>query len=436
MSKRFATLCRADAARTGVDAEILRARRAELGPPEPDKWSPPRPRDAHEATLAAGLYDLTAMKRRGGTLPADSLIELDRQWWVEFKRRYYGYDKLYPKEFVCPRPISGKPAPVVRNGSPAEAGMKPDAVDTISRACEAWVGESGIGCALCVVRHGVVVINRAWGVQAGGPQKGEPFTIDTPAPLASTTKFLSAILLAEFADRGLIGIDEPVDRYVAALRGAAAPARVPTVRDLFLHTAGFTGHWGDSLNDMEEVVADLYPTLEVWKTHRYQGVGHALAGKIMETMSGESIPRLFRRHLFEPLGVKSLRSDHTSYGSRGTAADLAVIGQMMLNGGAYGAMRFTSPDAIAQMMPIPGRDRFDPDKTIRWGVGSKLFDSDGLSDRHYGHSGAGGCFLKVDPAHDMVIAHTRHAEDSTYGNYHRNRAKMIASVLGAAQPGR
>ncbi len=433
VSKRFATLCRADAARTGVDGDVMESRRAEIVPPAPDKWAPPPPGDAHDAVIATGLFDLTALKRAGKPLPADTLITLDRQWWVEFKRRYYGLDKLYPDAFVSPHLLEGDPAPVVRDGSLAEAGMKPDAVERIDRAFAEWVRETHIGCGLVVVRRGVKVIDRAWGAQSSGPNKGEPFTPETRAPLMSTTKFLTAILLSEFMDQGLIGIDDPVERHVPALRGVPVSETV-TVRDLFLHTAGFTGHWGDMLHDLEEVVADLYPTLEVHKVHRYQGVGHALAGKIMESISGEVIPRLFDNHLFGPLGLKDMASDRTCYGSWGTARDLAVIGQMMLNGGAYGDRLFTGVDSIWQLMPIRGRDRFEPDRSVRWGVGSKLPDSDGLSESHYGHSGAGGCFLMVDPEHEMVFAHTRF-DEGDYTDYLRRRGVVFKAIFDAMEGG-
>jgi CubicO group peptidase (beta-lactamase class C family) len=124
--------------------------------------------------------------------------------------------------------------------------------------------------------------------------------------------------------------------------------------------------------------------------HQYQGVGHALAGKIMENISGESVPRLYRKHLLEPLNCTRTKLELTSYGSVSTSMELARIGQMMLNGGSYGNLRFTSPQIIQQMVPQPGNDRFEPDKSIRWGVGTKIFDSDGFSDQAYGGSGATG----------------------------------------------
>ena len=457
-STRFATLCRMGGTATsddvlnnpdalvaaGIDAEVIEAHRSELGPPPPDKFYPPPPGDAHAAVLAAGLYGLTHCKHAGKPLPTDTFAQIDRQWWVDFRRKFYRCEQKWgrtpfsatattPKmgvspHFCCPRPIDGEPAPTIREGTLAEAGMKPDALATIDRACEAWVAAIGIGFALCVVRHGVLVLNKAYGLQTGSEKPEQPFTPETVSPLASTTKFLSAILMAEFADQGLIAIDEPVAPLVPALRGVTPPKILPTIRDLYLHTAGFTGHWGDLHHDLEEVIADLYPTLEVRAVHRYQGVGHALAGKIMELISGESIPRLYRRHLFGPLGCEHIRSDRTSYGSWGTTMDLARIGQMMLNGGAYGPWRFTSPEVIRQMMPIPGNDRFEPDLSVRWGIGSKLFDSDGLSEQSYGHSGAGGCFLKIDPAYDLVITHTRFDEGH---DFNKHRASMIAAILAS-----
>jgi CubicO group peptidase (beta-lactamase class C family) len=455
-SRRFVTLCRVGGpegqykgflspggfAAAGIDPQVLASRNEQLRPPGPDKWNPTRLQATAEAMLVASLFDLTALKKAGKKLPADTLVQIDRQWWVDFKRRYYSYDKKYPKAFTCPQTLKGKRAPTIRAGTAAQAGMKGDAIKTIGKACQAWTDASQVGCALCVVRGGVMVMNQAFGKISSGPCKGMPFAPETVAPLASTTKFFTAIMLSMFADQGMIGLDDPVEKYVAALgkggrrkaeggsKKAAngQPKVIPTIRDLLLHTAGFTGHWGDLEHDLEEMVADMYPTLPVRERHQYQGVGHALAGKIMEMISGESIPRLFRNYLFEPLGCTGMQSDLTSYGALGTTHDLAKIGQMMLNGGSYGTMRFTGPAAIAQLMPIPGNDRFAPDKSIRWGMGMKLFDSDGMSEQSFGHSGATGSFLKIDPAYDLVIAHTRFEEGP---DYHKQRAILTKAILAS-----
>ena len=91
---------------------------------------------------------------------------------------------VYPKEFVCPQIVEGLAAPTLRDGAPADAGMKDDAVETIDSACEAWVKEVGVGFSLCVARHGVIVLNHAYGTHGVGPDKDKAFTPETRGPLA------------------------------------------------------------------------------------------------------------------------------------------------------------------------------------------------------------------------------------------------------------
>src|SRR6185312_5353520 len=97
------------------------------------------------------------------------------------------------------------------------------------------------------------------------------------------------------------------------------------------------------------------------------------------------------------------RADFSAYGSWGTPIELARIGQMALNGGSYGDRRFFGPETFEQMLPVPGKDRIGDDKTVRWGLGIKQLDLDGLSGKAFGHPGASGSFLLIDPARDLVI---------------------------------
>ena len=184
-----------------------------------------------------------------------------------------------------------------------------------------------------------------------------------------------------------------------------------------------------ALNISEEQIADYSPLLHADSVHKYQGTGHALGSKIMESITGESLPRLFQKHLFLPLGDTSMQSDYSSFGAVGSTIQLARIGQMMLNGGAYGNLRFTSPKTVAGMQPIPGRDRFDPDKSIRWGIGIKMFDSDNFSPKAYGGSGACGSFLKLDPTYDLVITMVRDAEGDRYLPHRGSLVKTIITAI-------
>ncbi len=446
-SRRFVTLCRiaaelpslpaasqpASLTQAGVDASLLAPRAGEfatwLGKPKFSQATP----DANLAAMTAGLFDLAQLKADGKELPTDNLIRLDRQWWVNFKRGLYGYDKA-ATPFLGPRPIEGEPARVMHEGTLAEAGMKSDTVAAIDAAAELWVKEVNLGFSLTVVRHGVVIVNKGYGsVKTPTNGKDGPFTAETVGPLASTTKFFTAVMVAQFADQGLIGLDEPVAKYIPAMQGVQV-VRPLTVRAAFLHTGGFAGQqWGDLVNDLEEVVADFYPSMQVGLRHQYDGTGMALVAKAMEMMTGESMPRLFHRCLFGPLECKSIDTDYTSFGSVANSYDLAKVGQMMANGGAYGKWRFTSPQIIQQMMPISGQDRFPPDMTVRWGIGIKQFDVDGLSEQAYGHPGAGGSCVVIDPQRDLVIAMVRMDEGPDYRAFLRKRGRLYKAILDSIE---
>jgi CubicO group peptidase (beta-lactamase class C family) len=146
-------------------------------------------------------------------------------------------------------------------------------------------------------------------------------------------------------------------------------------------------------------------------------------------MSGEALPYLYRNHLFRPLGCTHSEAEFSAFGSRSIPIELARIGQMVLNGGSYGGQRFFGPRTLAKMLPVPGKDRIGPDRSIRWGVGIKQADNDGLSERAFGHSGASGSFLVIDPTRALVIAHTRMSEGKSYEKFLKQKARLIAAIV-------
>jgi hypothetical protein len=237
---------------TGIEQDLIDKQRDDVDEVVTRAVATAMSQQPNVAALLAGLHDLNQLQRIGKAAPDDRASYRERQWWVDFKRTYYGYDKRHPDRFICPRPLKGKPAPEVHEGTPAEAGMKADARERIDAACAAWSKENGTGFSICVVRRGVIVLHRGYGhtdhqgvtsLDAAKFLHDSPnqqaVTAATPGILASTTKFLNAILLLEMVDQGLLRLDDPVDQHVVALAGVVAK-RPLTIRDLYLHTAGFT----------------------------------------------------------------------------------------------------------------------------------------------------------------------------------------------------
>lgn len=91
----------------------------------------------------------------------DDAEVISRRWWVGLKRKLNGFDMKYPVPLVCPKPIEGKPAPVVREGTLQEAGMKPDTAGKIDTVLTQWSKEVDQAFAVCIVRYGVIAIHKA-----------------------------------------------------------------------------------------------------------------------------------------------------------------------------------------------------------------------------------------------------------------------------------
>ncbi len=338
---------------------------------------------------------------------------------MNFKRVYYGFDKSYTKPIECPVPFDGLPATMLRQGMSADAGMKDAAAAEILALCDEWAKQVPEAFNICVARRGVVFVQGGF-----GKINGAPATQSTRMGTASATKFLAATLMMELVDQGLVKLDDTIEKYIPAVRGIE-PAHKLTVRDLYLHTTGLPENWGDFTNDIEELSAAYYPWVKA-PPHHYQPTGLALGGKIVEMISGELHPDFYRKHLLDPLGCKDTDCGGTSGGARTTANDLARVAQMMLNGGAYGNLRYMRAETVRQMAPQTGRDRIGPDKKIRWGIGTKLYDSDNLSVGAMGHPGANGAFIFIDPERELIVTMTRTDEGK---DYLKHRAKLMAAII-------
>ena len=119
-------------------------------------------------------------------------------------------------------------------------------------------------------------LNRAY-----GSRDGEPITTETRHGVASITKALSGALLMMFVDRGVISLDDPIEKILPEFRreGVKTPA---TFQHLITHTADMDGHMTDVLNDLEHSHGEAYPFLRIGKELRYNGTSIAIAMKALE----------------------------------------------------------------------------------------------------------------------------------------------------------
>src|SRR6185436_20597832 len=99
-------------------------------------------------------------------------------------------------------------------------------------------------------------------------------------------------------------------------------------------------------------------------------------------------------------------------GAFGTAWDLAVIGQALLQGGRYGGKRVLAPPTVRRMLAnanpgLPAVDAERPYRTSSHGLGVELdqpWFMGGLSSpTTFGHTGFTGTSIVVDPVRRAVV---------------------------------
>jgi len=408
----------------GVDPAVADAESGDLG--DAMRWAFYNEVFTGNREMAIAVAGWSEMNPTGGKAPrwADASA-LDRQWWLTLKRKLSGADKQYSQTFVAPRPLVGRPATVLHAGTLAEAGMKPDAAERIDKLLQTWAADTDQAFAVMVARHGVIVLHKAYGMR-----DGQPMTTETKSWMASITKALSANLMWMVIDQGFGDLDDDVGKYFSCLRDVKVEKPL-TIRHLYTHTSGFPNmaHWGDEMNDLEEVVSGYYPYLPVGQVQAYNGVGISLGGKIVEMITGEAIPICFHNHLLGPLGMNHTDVSGTYGNARSVPMDIAKVGQLMLNRGAYGNLRFYSEATFAKMLPQPLTKVLGRDTGWMTGIGLWLSDEPGLGRHAFGHGAASSATFIVDPDNELVLVMTRNAAGTNFSKYHPQFIRAIAEGI-------
>jgi CubicO group peptidase (beta-lactamase class C family) len=371
--------------------------------------------DPDAALFLAGLAELDSL---GGRTETPRMH--DRRWWLELKRRLL--DAPAPR--VPTRTRTATPAPTLTGWKPEFAGpYSRQQIQNIRTVCGAWADSAGIPLTAVVAHEGHVVFQESFGKDPHGSRL-EP---STPTWMASITKLLTGVLVMQFVDQGILDLDSPLDRYLPEL--SAYPCRL-TLRQCLNHTTGlsWTGDWASDWNpSLENQIAQSLPLISPGTSYSYHRSGYALASKVIERVSARAVPDLFDELLLTPLGMEHATVDNTYGGLYAPAPELARLGQMLLNRGAYGDTRFLSDSAFAAFLPRPvalagsGQQK-------QLGVGVGYMGEHGLGSGTFGHSAASGALFRVDPEHRLVIVLGRNSEGDDRGMYRRFADRFLRAV--------
>lgn len=164
------------------------------------------------------------------------------------------------------------------------------------------------GAAVAVLHQGRV---DAAGLGVTSVDNPLPVTADTLFQIGSITKTFIGTTAMRLAEQGVLNLDTPVKAYLPTLKlgDAAAEAKV-TMRHLLSHTGGWAGDyfndfgWGeDAIVRMVAACADLPQLTPVGSVWHYNNAGFAIAGRVIEVVSGQSLEDAVRERVLAPLGL-------------------------------------------------------------------------------------------------------------------------------------
>jgi CubicO group peptidase (beta-lactamase class C family) len=228
---------------------------------------------------------------------------------------------------TAPPPLPERPkgapvpsGPAVSPQQPASTAVPPSAHPLDVEDLHAWLDgllpygiKSGdiAGAVVAVVKDGKVVFQQGYGyadVEKRTPMDPEK-TLIRPG---STSKLFTWTAVMQLVEQGKINLDRNVDDYLD-FKVSPASGRPITVRDLMNHKGGFE----EGLKDILAVDPQGLPSTEKYlKQHprpelfppgevpAYSNYGAALAGYIVQRVSGEPFERYVEQHILLPLGMR------------------------------------------------------------------------------------------------------------------------------------
>lgn len=307
----------------------------------------------------------------------------------------------------------------------------------------------------------------------------KPMRPDTLFWIASQTKSITAAAFMILVDKGLVRLNDPVERFLPEFKylwvaverdGDHVLLRRPrhpiTVREILSHTSGMS-----FVSAMEQPTFDLLPLRDAVASYamtpldaqpgtryQYSNAGINTAGRIIEVVSGMSYEDFLDQQLLKPLGmtdttfVPSARqiahlaktykptADKTGLeetpitqlryplnacgrypmpagGLFSTAQDVARFCQMILRGGSLGGRRYLSQFAVNAMT----RKQTPPDVADTYGLGWRMEDGIII------HGGANSTHMSIDPRRGLVLVFNVH-----HAGFSDGAEKSYTAFLAAA----
>jgi len=378
-------------------------------------------------------------------------------------------------------------------GTPREVGLDPRRWASALNLIETWCADGELPAAgVIVVRGGRSTEPRLFGRQtlAADSPAIRPDAIFLIASITKPIVATGALLLVE---RGRIALDDCVEEYVpefgregkhtVTIRNllthtSGLPDMLPN--NIALRAANAP------LSDFVAGACACRLDFPPGRGVQYQSMGFALLGEVIQRVSGKTCPQFLDDELFRPLGMNGTAlgapaawfegphptldriaevqppedSEMSCESARGwnwnspywrklgvpwgglltTPLDVARFGQMMLANGRFGDVQIVSRASVQAatrnqleaMRDVPADDR----RTRPWGLGWRLNWAghsanfgDLLGPRTYGHWGATGTVMWIDPDLDACVILLTTRPQEPRGSYLARASNAIAAAF-------
>jgi len=174
----------------------------------------------------------------------------------------------------------------------------------IPKAMAAW---GTPGCAVVIVKGNDIVYQKAFGSKRSGAN--DPVDDHTIFFLASVSKNLLAMIVAQLVEEGKLKWDDPVSKYLPEFELSDREATQKlTLQDLLSHRVGLPHFSGDSLGYLQWTGEEIFKGLKYipfkaayGEEYGYQNIFYGLVGLIVQKVSGQDLPTLYQTRIFTPL---------------------------------------------------------------------------------------------------------------------------------------
>ena len=338
--------------------------------------------------------------------------------------------------------------------------MSAQRLETIDRVIQRGITAGGFpGAAVVVGRQGAAVWEKGFGRLSWDPGSGRVSADKSIYDLASLTKVIGTTTAAMILfDEGKLTLDEKVQHYLPGFTGGLKDE--VTVRQLLMHRGGLPAGrelWrhAKSPDEAKQMVIDTPLEYRPGTGFVYSDIGADLLGMIVEACAGERLDSFLDHRLFKPLGmddtgfkpadslvyriaptevtpprgypVRGEVHDENAFalggvaghaGLFGTASDLSIFAQMLLNGGTYAGTRIVADSTVKLFTTKAAGSR-----ALGWEVGEGQHGA-GMyfGENAFGHTGFTGTSIWIDPDRQMFVI-------LLTNRVHAARAKRPAKVI-------